>query len=77
LRAYFASLEDTYTPSLAAQHDSLKKSLHDASVEARKAYDNANASTKDGIQSTLKKVEEWSGLKLGVDEKGKRASSSS
>jgi len=77
LRAYFASLEDTYAPSIAAQHDSLNKSLHDASVEAWKAYDKANASTKEGIQNALKQAQEWSGLKLGADEKGKRDSSSS
>jgi len=76
LRGYFGSLEDTYTPSIAAQHDALKKSLHDAFVQAWKSYEKASSSTKEGVQSTLTKVEEWSGLKLGADEKGKRDSSS-
>jgi MICOS complex subunit MIC26 len=76
LQGYFGSLEDAYTPSVAVQHDALKKSLHDAFVEAWKSYEKASSSTKEGVQGTLKKVEEWSGLKLGADEKGKRDSSS-
>lgn len=69
VRAYTSSLEDTYAPSIGAQHDALNKSVSESTVELRAAFRNAFAKSEKAVEDGLKKAEEWSGLKLNTGAK--------
>ena len=66
VRAYASSLEDTYFPSLGAQHAALNKTVANSSMELRTALRAGFHKAEKAIEEGLKKAEEWSGLKLNA-----------
>jgi len=64
VRAYTSTLEDTYFPSLGAQHAALNRTVTNSTVELRATLRSGVDKVESAIEGALKKAEEWSGLKL-------------
>jgi len=64
VRAYASSLEDTYIPSLGAQHAAFNRTVTNSTVKFRATLRSGVGKAESAIEGVLKKAEEWSGLKL-------------
>jgi hypothetical protein len=69
VRAYASSLEDTYFPSLGAQHAALNRTVTNSTAELCAVLRSGVGKVEKTIEEGLKKAEEWSGLKLQTGSK--------